>query len=335
MTKHMNDIRRGEIQQAVRCGMTPLDIAAMFNIKRRNIYKILKRLEDRGNLARSAGSGRKRCTTDHDDRQILRMVGANRRVCSADILRKTGLLNVSQRTINRRVIESGEFFSTWTRKAPFVSPANLVKRLQWCRDHENWTTEMWRNVIWLDESPYVLRFNRKVRVYKRPGEVGNPALLTGTVKHDRKIMVWGCFSAQGLGNFHRIHGIMFKENYNIILEEQVMPSIELLAPHGHYIFQQDNDPKHTAIINRAWFEDNGVPLLPWPAQSPDLNPIENLWSILDLKLKERRPQIEEQLFEALRVGWEALDIPLLERLSDSMPDRIAAVIANKGYPCKY
>jgi hypothetical protein len=105
---------------------------------------------------------------------------------------------------------------------------------------------MWRNVIWSDESPFVLRFNRKVRCYKHHGEVGNPQLLTGTVKHDTKINVWGCFSAKGLGNFYRIHGIMFKEDYNMILETQAfffrahrlgviqaLPSIEHLAPNEY------------------------------------------------------------------------------------------------------
>jgi transposase len=81
--------------------------------------------------------------------------------------------------------------------------------------------------------------------------------------------------------------------------------------------------------------DTGVPILEWPSQSPDLNPIENLWSILDANLKNRTPQNEQELFEVLEEGWKELPIDLLERLSDSMPRRIEAVIKAKGFATKY
>jgi len=100
-------------------------------------------------------------------------------------------------------------------------------------------------------------------------------------------------------------------------------------------FQQDNDPKHTANSIKAYLANYEVPTLPWPSQSPDLNPIENLWSILDDKVKDRNPQNEEQLFTVLQNAWNALEPELLTKLADSMPKRIAAVIEAKGFPTKY
>jgi hypothetical protein len=167
------------------------------------------------------------------------------------------------------------------------------------------------------------------------GEKYNPAYYTGTVKHDKKINVWVCFSYIGVGNLYRVPGIMDRFGYNNILETQLLPSAERLFPDGKFSFQQDNDPKHTAIINRNWLQDNLIPNIDWPSQSPDLNPIENLWSILDGVLTDRRPQNENELFETLQNAWNELNITILRNLVDSMPRRIAEVIAARGYATDY
>ena len=73
----------------------------------------------------------------------------------------------------------------------------------------------------------------------------------------------------------------------------------------------------------------------WPSQSPDLNPIENLWAILNAKASDRRPQNDEELFEALEFEWNRLDVSILENLVDSMNRRCQMVIDSHGYPTKY
>ncbi len=78
-------------------------------------------------------------------------------------------------------------------------------------------------------------------------------------------------------------------------------------------------------------------MLPWPAQSPDLNPIENIWSILKKKLRERsvHPSNAEELFEVLCNIWSALPDSLFSTLVDSMTRRVTAVVDNEGCPTKY
>jgi hypothetical protein len=263
------------------------------------------------------------------------MVQMDRQVTRRKITHELNLQNVSLNTISNRIKESGEFFASKQTRKPFVSETNRLKRLKWCEDHLDWTIEQWEKVIWSDESPFVLFYSGRSHCWKKKGEGFNPQTCKATVKHDKKIMVWGCFSAHKVGKLYRVRGIMDQDVYHNILVNQFMPSKDELFPDGDYIFQQDNDPKHTARKNKTYLESKSVPVLPWPAQSPDLNPIENLWSILDGKLADRKPSNEEQLFQTLLDGWNALPVDLLRKLVYSMPRRCAEVIENKGWPTKY
>jgi transposase len=148
-------------------------------------------------------------------------------------------------------------------------------------------------------------------------------------------MVWGCFTYAGVGILHRINGIMKKEQYKYILQYKMIPSAQRLFAGNNWIFQQDNDPKHTARINKAYLLNKQVQTLDWPAQSPDLNPIENLWSQLDRDLKDRVCNTPDQLLEVLKGGWEALTLEYIQNLVDSMPRRCEAVIKANGRGTKY
>jgi len=128
----------------------------------------------------------------------------------------------------------------------------------------------------------------------------------------------------------RIHGIMDKDMYLDILENAMLPSADMIYGREEWLLQQDNDSKHTAHVVRDWMAHNEIPVMPWPAQSPDLNPIENLWSILDASGKNRKCNTADQLFTILRDTWNTLDKSLLEGLVNSMHDRCEAVIMAKG-----
>lgn len=96
-----------------------------------------------------------------------------------------------------------------------------------------------------------------------------------------------------------------------------------------------NGEAHTAKSTKTWFNDRGITVLDWPANSPDLNPIENLWGIAKRKMRDMRPNNAEELKAAIEASWSSITPQQCHRLIASMPRRIEAVIAAKGAQTKY
>jgi hypothetical protein len=144
-------------------------------------------------------------------------------------------------------------------------------------------------------------------------------------------------AAKGVGDLTQVTGIMRKEDYIGILENHLKESAKKAKLGRRFVFQQDNDPKHTAKIVKNWFQTNKIDVLSWPAQSPDLNPIENLWSHLDAKVRalSTKPKNASELMQFLQEQWELISPDFTQKLVNSMPKRIAEVIRVKGHHIPY
>jgi transposase len=315
-------------------GLLPIQtIAAKLNRHPGTIRRLFSKINKQGSSKRKPGSGRHRTTSAREDRMIVRQAKRDRRGSASSIKASLGL-SVTEKTVRNRLREAG-MRSYWATKKPFISEENRKKRIAWAKEHLSWTKDQWNRVLWSDESPFTLRYQGKLRVWRMHNERYLPEATTATIKHDKKVNVWGCFSARGVGDLHAIDGIMEQRQYHNILVRHMVPSSKRLFPEGNWIFQHDNDPKHTAKLNKKYLQSKCISVLPWPAQSPDLNPIENLWSILGFRLRNRRVTTEESLIEILQDEWSKLSRGTLENLVDSMPRRCQAVIDSKGFATKY
>ncbi|KAK3546515.1 hypothetical protein QTP70_026370 [Hemibagrus guttatus] len=100
----------------------------------------------------------------------------------------------------------------------------------------------------------------------------------------------------------RMNGAMYRE----ILNKNLLPSARALKMKRGWVFQHDNDPKHTARATKEWFRKKHFQVLEWPSQSPDLNPIENLWRKLKIRVAQRQPQNITALEEICMEEWAKL-----------------------------
>jgi hypothetical protein len=131
-----------------------------------------------------------------------------------------------------------------------------------------------------------------------------PACVVPTVKFGGGgIIVWGCFSWNGLGSLIILHGNLHAEGYKDIMTRCVLSTIEDQFGDDDCLYQHNSAPCHKARSVREWFVDNKVPEMDWPAQNHERNPIEHLWDELECQLRSK-PQCPTSLTALATALWE-------------------------------
>ena len=209
MGPKLNDLtptRKGRILQKLDSGDSCRAIAEEFGTPKNTVNRLKRKFEESGSLVRTPGSGRPRKTTERQDRMIVRAIKINHDITGEEIKEIVGLEDVSERTIRRRISELSDFKSYWKTKKPYISERNRAIRVAWARERVNWPLERWRKWVFSDESPFVLRFACRTRVWRTFNDRYAPWATKATVKHDKKVNLWGAFTAAGVGILHRIEG---------------------------------------------------------------------------------------------------------------------------------
>lgn len=336
--RELTDFERGEIVGLHKGGFSQKKITEILNFPKSTVGDIIKKYNELGLTSTIPRSGRPKILTERDKRHLVKIIKANRNLTLTEItekFNKTLNFSISERTVQRVLHDEG-YSGHAAKKKPFISEQNRKKRFGWCRMKKNWINE-WENIIWSDESRFEL-FNNDSRnwVWRKKDERYKIECLKPTVKNSIGVMVWGCFCNNKIGPLVLIEGTLNSDRYIELLEKYLIPFLNSLGVENH-IFQDDNAPCHASNKTKNWKEDNLVERLPWPAQSPDLNPIENLWDELEKKIRKHRPipKNKSEFFAALQKEWFKIDESKLTQLVKSMRYRIADVIKNKGYPTKY
>jgi len=166
------------------------------------------------------------------------------------------------------------------------------------------------------------------RVWKRRGETK----VVRTVKHSAKVNLWGCFSESGFGKLVLIRGILKSDQMVQIYQSGLLPSANKLfgTNSRDWVLLEDNDPKHRSKLAKTWKLQNGVKVMDWPSQSPDCNPIENVWALLKAKLCRKKINSVGHLLDTIKLEWKQLSAEYARKLAQSCPKRCQAVIQNGG-----
>jgi len=252
--------------------------------------------------------------------------------------------NISTDTVRRTLARYGYVqYKAW--KKPYIKPDHRKARLAFARQCQHYTADMWKKVLFSDESSFVIgqTFGRQTAIRKK-GELPNIHHMQSTFRQGRDaIMVWGGIwgtgktqlyihnpdKDPGTGKRPAING----EKYVEILKDNIVsPLIQ-----ENLTFQQDGAPIHKCKVVQDWIAEEQIPVLIWPASSPDLNPIEHIWAHMKRTIFKKFPGSRpcEDMIEILQQVWDEIDEDMLDSYFQSMPARCEAVMKAKGGPTRY
>ena len=227
------------------------------------------------------------------------------------------------------------------RRRARLSPENIKARLAFAQKNRKKPRKFWLNMITFSDEkpfePFCSRLGSRDCAWVGLGE--DPVTIECS-RTGGKLMIWAAINGQGKTKLHFVEGNLNAEKYIGILKK-AMPELNRLMPTEQHILQQDGATSHTAKVTQEFLETqcnfDFWRKADWPANSPDLNPIENLWAQLEWLVQQQTPTNLKELKAALKREWAKIGPDFLQRFIKSMPDRLERVIQAKGkaIPGKY
>jgi transposase len=219
-------------------------------------------------------------------------------------------------------------------RAPVLTEEHKSRRLEWARKYIHLGPK-WKNVIFSDEKKFNLDgpdgwhgYWHNLRKEKE--------LFSKRQNGGGSVMVWAAFSHEGTSNLVILEGNQASIDYIATLRSNLLSFNE--QKHGNSaLFQHDNASIHRSRMTQQWLQEQEIDLMSWPALSPDLNPIENLWSVLARSVYEDNKQYHSiyELKMAILRCWEKISRGTIEKLILSMPKRCIDVLECKGAKIGY
>jgi hypothetical protein len=279
-----------------------------------------------------------------DLRALNRAVTKDRTSSLADVtdeMNEVRSTPVCSRTIRRAIHRIGKQ-SRIARAKPHLNERHRQRRLKFARDTRAWTHEQWSKVIWTDEASVEIgKQSRQVRVWRGVGEEYDADCIVPTFKSNRQsLMIWGCMAAGRLGPLIVIPSDRrtARDYVDLVLDGPLMAFyLELSQARGDVMIMEDGAPVHRSKLAQQHHVEHKIRTLDWPAQSPDMNPIEHVWKQLKLAINKRRerPKSLGDLETAIKEEWARLGSDLARSLVESMPKRVAALGQARGGHTKY
>ncbi|GFU56604.1 transposable element Tcb2 transposase [Trichonephila clavipes] len=291
----IDDFMRGRIIGKIEEGRKITDVVREIDIAHSVVSRLWKSFKTTGMCSIRHGGGRVRSTSPAEDRYIVLSAKRNRRT---------------------------------------KAQQHRTARLQWCREHHNWTEQDWACVLFSDESRFSLSSDcRRQLIWRESGTAYRPENIQEKDRYPTcSIMVWAGIMINGLMRLHVVaNGTMTGQRY---IDEVLLPHFRLFrgTVGDKFVLMDDNATCHRTLAVQDCLDSEGIQRLVSPARSPDINPIENVWDALGRQVAGRNypPTNKNTLIRALTEEWDKLPQQLLDNVVQSMERRVECCITLHG-----
>jgi len=343
MTHKLTPIEQGMVVESIKRGDSFRSVGRRFGIHKNTVKQLYDKFLRTGAIKREIGSGKPKIWSLTDATALKNHVLTSRQGTVAEA-HSVMQLRVSRRTAQRMMNSTGYRAMKKTKK-PALDESHVKKRLDYALKHRDWTVEDWKKVLWTDETKVNLAGSDGVQYYWDRQSHKSKVIPERGIKKTKKfggggVMIWSCFGWDGVGWATRIEGNINGKMYLAILKDEMVKSIAHCIPEEletDWILMHDGAKCHKALDVTTWLEDKDIPILDHPPQSPDLNPIENLWALVKAKIYAKKSSFEtkEELFQTFAKEYYSTSVQLCRKLISSMSNRISAVIEAEGHYIKY
>ena len=339
MSKHnWSETDRGKALGLCESHRFPLrEITNITHIPKSTVEDIKKR----GTGVTKPQSGRPKKLTSRDIRQMIRYLRTSKitRRVPLTRLKKLFSLTVHPNTI-KNALKAVGYFHRIARRRPYLNKHDRERRLLFAKAHSSWTIENWAQVLFCDETSIQLFMERRIQdyVWRKVDEEFHPDCID---YHKRPqgvgLMFWGVFRKGKMGPGMFFDLAKGEKVDSVIYRDQI-----LMGPLRQFweesfedipvpIVMEDNAPVHKKVCIPVRIE-LGMTILEWPPNSPDLNPIEHIWSYIKDIIARDYADVSsiEEMRRIVIALWEGFTDTQFDSLIDSMVDRIEAVIAAGG-----
>lgn len=307
-------------------------IAVDLEISRRSVQEIWKKYCETGSIANRKRCGRPPSTT-LKERRALVIFSKRSPFSTAKMLQKSWSSdkNVSLTTV-KRILRRYGLHGRRAALKPYLTKRQIKNRFKWCKSYITLDDKTLNSFIFSDESKIYLHSNQKCFIRRNKNSRFSN---TNTIKTKKfgggSLMVWGMIKSDGSRFLVRISGTVNSKEYQNILSQGLIPNY-----FSGEIFVQDGAPCHRSASTITYLESNRVCYVSdWPAQSPDLNIIENMWAQVKRKLIGQYFSSTDDLWISFEAEWNAIPTSYIKKLFNSFKSRMNAVIQTHGSSTKY
>ena len=331
--------------RAVAVGMYLADfpverIADFLKVSRYKVEATIARFENTELFCDRPRAGRPKTFTKRDERVVKYHAARDIVISAAAVARE---MKADRRCVSH-ALRSSKFHAYSDRVVPVID-----RRFKQHRKalYDKMEKIDWDNVIYTDEKSFTCHPDGRVKIYARSTEEYMRKHKSIKMRGWFSVRVWGAISTRGTGPLIFLKGGWGSQEY---VDQVLRPAlgtkraIRLLHHSSRYIpkhwrFQQDNDSAHRGGAAMKFFEENHIPLLKWPPRSPDLNPIENVWSMMVRQIREEQVRhggtwTEQRLRSAILAAWSSITPEQFRTLCASVPARLENTKAHGWLPTK-